>query len=48
MVLSKDFLSLFCTAKKGERGQVYKYTFFRTNNGLICYGNNLVKIEVQF
>lgn len=45
MVLSKDFLCLFCTAKKWECGQVYKYTFFRTKDSLICYGNNLVKIK---
>lgn len=30
---------------EGECGQVYKYTFFRTNDSLICYGNNLVKIK---
>lgn len=30
---------------KGKYGEVYKYTFFRTSDSLICYGNDLVKIK---
>lgn len=48
MVLSKDFFHFCCSAMKGKWGQACKNTFFRTNGSLMCYENNLAKIEIPF